>query len=300
MPDKTTKEKISINQVQSYLEEHFSDLMDKCIESKIVPTLCGIEVSKKLAETENGSGSIINMDIMESEFNDFYYRFPEAGLDEFIRSICWEGHEIIVEINAPESNSAGLEIAKRNRSAMSFIYTSPKRQMEKKEVILLETELNSKLIKAGIPNAVYKVGNPDAYTLEGFAAKTDNKMVLLSYNAPNAPFSYPLKIAEIAKDSPNVDMVVAPNVHNMFSKKEKDSILLKMSSENLKIEGADDSFNPEEFCATCRMYTAAQQYYALKAALAAGASLYRESHYRKGFPFFLPTHYVSTIEPKKK
>ncbi|MBN1544238.1 hypothetical protein JW898_02125 [Candidatus Woesearchaeota archaeon] len=301
-----------------YLEDYLDDFVIHGKVSDIRYSSYGVTIP---AHAVRNFEDVEEVDRHRSRFSQIHEALPEAGLFDFVRALSSMKDAVLVDIGSMLMGADfSLWVAAQNRSSEVHIYNPDvdcdfppflfnelkrERVFKLKEKTELDTsrpeESAERLFRAnGLPNIYYHCARIGKEGLESIAeADADRPVVFFSRRTPTMPEEMTSQIASVTAGHPNSHMILLPLINTRIDAYHDDRIIKLINRYRFAREHHKDPTSEPSANAATRLFTATQQYYALKAASVVGerAKVYRERERETGFPFHHPTHYVSTVEP---
>ena len=302
-----------------YLEDYLEDFVVHERDADIRFFAYGAEVP---AFSVNQFEDVDKIDFHKARFRNLYDRLPEAELFDFVRVLTHMDDLVLVDVgNMLMGADFSLWVAALNPSAEVHVYNPdmnfdlPKflfNEHNKDKLFKLKNrtgldnsraEESTKELFAenGIDNISHHYDIVRQADLKKIAEENSGKnVVFFSRRTPTMPEEMTSQIAEVVAGHHNAGMILLPLFNTRICAYQDDRIMQLINMYRFARDHyRGPTCSPEDNAAS-RLFTATQQYYALKAGSIVGgrAKVYRESHFETGFPFHHPTHYVSTIDPK--
>lgn len=260
-------------------------------------------------------GSLVDSDI--GDFLDIVKGIEQTSIYEIREKLCSIDDIELLDLGSLYGENMGLWVARANKTAKVSV-VNPEycfdgfapflfNDHNKNRVFKLknQTEFIDRNPELSINNLYKANGLENIKFLKEFITysvlmhklsdKNDKRSVVFSERTPTIPLDMPYVISNYVNDSANGDMILMPHINTEIYAYKNDGII-GLINDNIGIgrKPAAEYNVLENFDA--RVFTAMQQYYALKSAEIAGAKIYLNSEGLKGTPFHHPTHIVSTIK----
>ncbi len=309
-----------LSQTDKYLDDYLEAFVIQNKKSDIQYSAYGVPIP---AHSVQQFDDVDAVDLHKERFKQLYDSLPESELFDFVRALSDIENVVLIDIgNMLYGADFSLWVAAQNPSADIHIYNPDIdhefppflfNDFNKEQVFKLKTlalfdhsdpkSSTKKLFESnGLPNISYHYEKIEKGCLEKIAQENaDRQVVFFSRRTPTTPKEMTSQIACVVNDNENTHMILMPLINTKINAYKDDRIIELINRYNFAREHYKDPTSEPCANAATRLYTAMQQYYALKAASVVGerAEIYKEAHFETGFPFHHPTHYVSTIEPKK-
>ena len=289
-------------------------------------------LEKDLLTRQSSSGEIDDvlqsneMDISKARFNEFFDGLPEATLADFISTVSQVDRSLVLDIRSMYGEQFGLWVAKNNPSSDVHVYSASTPAFFANFLFnALNTDWICKLDntiafnKANIEdsiNALYKANDlqnikfHDVYATNDIIqryldANVDRDVIIFSDRSQELTAA----VARMVSKSQSGNMIMMPFLKTDIGYYTDDKTMqlindhyqeLRNPRNHLAGDGDRRKIIDPSLTNRTRIFTAMNQYFALKCAIEAGANVYRESQPRKGFPLDIPQFYISTVEPAKR
>ncbi|MAG60866.1 hypothetical protein CL619_03715 [archaeon] len=307
-----------IEQTGQYLNRYLEAFIEEEQESDV----CWIAENGTVAKNPFPPFRGEYRDFHTSWFKGIYDSLPSVTLPEFAKAVAESmDSPLIIEVGGLYGSDFSLWAASQNPSAEVRIFNpvAPSTLMEylfndirAEELFKLknktpfdpnqrERSINRLFDANGLSNVRFVHQGIDYRKIQGLVEEAGNRQVLLYSRRPTrSPFNVIPIILDIAQKYDNVELLMTPFIDGpAVPKDSSDLVMQKIAKHMGKFQELPRTaiHDPNE-SAVARIYLAMSQYVCLDFAQKVGAEVYREDHFiRPGYPFYQPTHHVSTVKP---
>jgi len=300
-----------------YLDDYLEAFLESGQSSDLKSFLFGQPVPPSQARF---NPDVESVDLHKKRFDMIHDTLPDAKLKGFVDTVSSMEDVVVVDMCSWYGERFGLWVAAANPSAevhvydpqvlqdfAPFLFNDQKPECIFKfdnqtpyDVMHQEQSVNNLYRQNGLGNITFHQQVMCAAGMKRIACRNKGRKVVFTARRINDLVG---PVADAVATCENAEMVIAPLV-NLEVKNYQDDTVMRLIDRRRDIRRDQDSSVPVAPAdnARSRLFTMMQKYYSLKAASVVGdrAEVYRSGDLDGLSVFHHPTHYVSTIEPKRK